>query len=137
MTSSRQLTGMRGVYLVAAELSRLGFIVSTTSRSSLGADLLVTDQSCKHAFSVQVKTNAITFSFWLLNKNAKELVSPSHIYVLVNLRRGGDEVEYFVVPSKVIAEKMYIQRRNNTTWYSFDIGDAEPFRNKWEVFSSP
>jgi hypothetical protein len=37
---------MRGVYLVAAELSRLGFIVSPTSRSAAGADLLVTSSSC-------------------------------------------------------------------------------------------
>jgi hypothetical protein len=35
-----QLTGMRGVYLVAAELSRLGFITSPTSRSALAADIL-------------------------------------------------------------------------------------------------
>jgi hypothetical protein len=46
---------MRGVYLVASELARLGFIVSPTSRSAIGADLLVTNQSCKKAFSVQVK----------------------------------------------------------------------------------
>jgi len=53
-----QLTGMRGVYLVAAELSRLGFIASPTSRSALAADILVTDQACQRAFSVQVKTNS-------------------------------------------------------------------------------
>jgi hypothetical protein len=58
MASMQQLTGMRGVYLVAAELSRLGFIASPTSRSAIGADILVTDQSCQNTFSVQVKTNA-------------------------------------------------------------------------------
>ena len=36
----QQLTGMRGVYLVAAELSRLGFIASPTSRSAVGSDIL-------------------------------------------------------------------------------------------------
>jgi putative addiction module component (TIGR02574 family) len=40
-----QLTEMRGVYLVAAELSRLGFIASPTSRSALAADILVPDQA--------------------------------------------------------------------------------------------
>ena len=43
MTSRAQLTGMRGVYLVAAELTRLALIVSPTSRSAQVADLLVTD----------------------------------------------------------------------------------------------
>ena len=36
MTSKGQMTGMRGVYLVAAELARLGFVASPTSRSAWG-----------------------------------------------------------------------------------------------------
>ena len=50
MASKQQLTGMRGVYLVAAELSRLGLIASPTSRSAIGADILATDQSCQKNF---------------------------------------------------------------------------------------
>lgn len=46
MASSGQMTGMLGVYLVAAELSRRNFVVSPTSRSAAGADLLATDQAC-------------------------------------------------------------------------------------------
>ena len=42
------ITGMIGVYLTAAELSKRGFIVSPTSRGAEGADLLVTDQECQH-----------------------------------------------------------------------------------------
>jgi hypothetical protein len=107
MASIQQLTGMRGVYLVAAELSRLGFIASPTSRSAIGADILATDQSCRNTFSVQVKTNARTFNFWFLTKKAKEQVSNNHIYVLVNLRhnKSGEMIEYFIVPSRVISEK--------------------------------
>jgi len=56
MASKHQLTGMTGVYLVAAELSKRGFIASPTSRSAQGADLLVTDTDCKRSFAVQVKT---------------------------------------------------------------------------------
>src|SRR3990167_2416096 len=98
----RQLTGMRGVYLVAAELSKLGFIASPTSRSAIGADVLVTDQKCKKAFSVQVKTNARSFGFWLIGKKARDAVSDSHIYVFVNLKNSktGENIEYFVVSSK-------------------------------------
>jgi hypothetical protein len=57
MARTRQMTGMLGVYLVAAELSYRGFIVSPTSRSAIGADLLVTDQECKRTWLVQVKSN--------------------------------------------------------------------------------
>ena len=83
MATKQQLTGMQGVYLVAAELSKRGFIVSPTSRGAAGADLLVTDQKYKRAFSVQIKTNKKTFGFWLVGKKAKEISSNSHIYVLV------------------------------------------------------
>ena len=58
MASKGQMTGMIGAYLVAAELSKQGFIVSPTSRSAAGADLLVTDQACLKAWSVQVKRMA-------------------------------------------------------------------------------
>lgn len=43
MAGKRQMTGMLGVYLVAAELSRRGFIVSPTSRSAAGASSAARD----------------------------------------------------------------------------------------------
>ncbi|MDI6773420.1 MAG: aspartate ammonia-lyase, partial [bacterium] len=60
---------------MAAELANRGFTVSLTSRSAKGADLLVTDQSCNQAFSVEVKTNSKRASFWLLSKGAEFIVS--------------------------------------------------------------
>jgi hypothetical protein len=137
MTTSKQLTGMTGVYLVAAELSWRGFIVSPTSRSAIGADLLVTDQLCQRSYSVQVKTNASTFAFWLVGAKAKQIVSDTHLYVLVNLRKNGRETEYFVVPSQVVAEKMMIRKRRSSTWYSFQMADAEAYRERWDLFGSP
>src|SRR6476646_2783014 len=97
-----QLAGMRGVYLVAAELSRIGFVASPTSRSAVAADILVTDQACRRAFSVQVKTNsprASDATFWLVGEHTP--VSDTHVYVLVNLKSKKNAAlpEYFVVPS--------------------------------------
>ncbi len=136
MPSIGQMTGMRGVYLVAAELSRIGFIVSPTSRSAMGADLLVTDQKCRRAYSVQVKTNARTFNFWLIGKKAPETVSASHIYVLVNLRnsaRGGERVEYFVVPSEELSKGAHHQGN----WPSIRRDTILKYENAWGVFGEP
>ena len=132
---AKHMTGMRGVYLVAAELSRLGFIASPTSRSAIGADILATNQSCTKAFSVQVKTNASSFGFWLLGKKAKTMVSRTHIYVLVNIRskKDGETIEYFVVPSKIVAEKMILSE----TWCQLNIIHAKPYQDKWSSFGSP
>jgi len=130
-----QLTGATGVYLVAAELSRRGFITSVTSRSDPDADILVTDQRCQRAYSVEVKTNRPLFDYWLVGEPAQERVSPTHFYVLVNLRDG--ETEYFVVPSQVVSEKTYVQSTPKGTWYSFSIEDAKGFQDRWDLFGSP
>ena len=140
MASTGQMTGMRGVYLVAAELSRLGLIASPTSRSAIGADVLVTDHLCSRSFSVQVKTNAKTFSFWLVGKKATEMVSPTHVYVFVNLRtkKDGEVIEFYVVPSTVVAKKTRYGKAKTTgsEWYSFYLEDALKFKDSWDIFLS-
>ncbi len=130
---------MRGVYLVAAELSRLGFIASPTSRSAIGADILVTDQSCQRSFSVQVKTNARVFGFWLLSKKAKEQVSRSHIYALVNIRspKDGEEIEYYIVTSRVVANRMRHDKHPKSEWFSIHRSEVEEFQDNWSVFGKP
>jgi len=126
------MTGMRGVYLVAAELCRCNLIVSPTSRSAIGADILATDEKCKQSWSIQVKTNARTFNFWLIGKKALEIVSPTHVYVLVNIRnrKGAEEIEYYVVPSRVIAKRMYYKGN----WPHVRRDAIEEFKDRWDIF---
>src|SRR5689334_19816838 len=102
MASKGQMTGMLGAYLAAAELTHQGLIVSITSRNARGADLLVADQAFKKTWSVQVKTNSKVATFWLLNKDYKEVISSTHIYLFINLR-GKERPDYYVVPSRVVA----------------------------------
>jgi hypothetical protein len=135
--SKGQLTGMRGVYLVAAELSRLGFVVSPTSRSARGADLLVTDQECRKAWTVQVKTNAKPANFWLLGKHDTELSSKSHVYVYVNLKDGSTP-EYLVAPSSYVSGKIRISKATTgSVWYSFQRSDRPYEDEGWQVFGDP
>jgi hypothetical protein len=137
MASKGQMTGMAGVYLVAAELTQRGFIVSPTSRSAAGADLLVTDQACQKAWSVQVKTNRKPASFWLLGKHAAKLKSDTHVYVFVNLRKD-QRPEYVVVPSVHVTEKIVIETRPNSVFYAFRKADRLFSDEGWEaVFGDP
>ena len=141
MSQLKQLTGMRGVYLVAAELSRMGFIASPTSRSAIGADILVTDQACSRTYAVQVKTNARTFGFWLVGAKAKTYHSPTHIYVLVNIRnsKAGESIEYYVVPSAVVAEKTVYSKsasEKQSEWYQFNLPEARNYLNQWAIFEA-
>jgi hypothetical protein len=134
MSSKKQLTGMRGVYLVAAELSKQGFIASPTSRSARGADILATDAECRRAFSIQVKTAAPVSSYWLLSEHAKEVRSDTHIYVFVSIKQDATPPDFYIVPSAVVADKMWVEKqKGGSIWYSFALADAKPFQDKWDI----
>lgn len=135
MTTKSQLTGMTGVYLVASQLSRRGFIVSPTSRSAQGVDLLASTPNGKRTLAIEVKSNARMFNFWLLGKRAKETAYKDLFYVLVNIRE--DSEEYFVVPSKVVAKKMTTKTRasQGSIWRFIDKKEVERYRGTWEVLA--
>ncbi|MFQ5753908.1 MAG: hypothetical protein ACE5HI_18120 [bacterium] len=133
MAANGQTTGMRGVYLTAAELCKYNLIVSPTSRSAIGADILATDQQCKKSWSIQVKTNAKTFNFWLIGKKAKDLVSPTHVYVFVNIKnkKSGEEIEYYVVKSKDVSKLMYYKG----DWPHIKREAIEKYKDNWGLFN--
>ena len=133
MATGLQMNGMLGVYLTAAELTSRGFIVSPTSRSTYGADLLVTDQKCRRAWSVQVKTKNTKNKYWLLNAAAAKLKSGSHIYVLVDLK-GASRPEYLVVPSEIVARNMTTRKWKDHTWHAFPRSAVTAPGEGWEIF---
>lgn len=138
MASKQQMTGMLGVYLVAAELTRRDLITSITTRSARGADLLATDSNFKRTWSIQVKTNRKRPSFWLLGKCYKEEVSESHIYIFVNLGKG-ERPEYLIVPSKHVAKFGITTppRSTGSIWHAFDRASALPKHLDpmgWKIF---
>jgi hypothetical protein len=135
--ANKAQTGMQGVYLVAAELTGRGFIVSITSRNAFGADLLVARQGCETTWSVQVKTNRQNTSFWSLNSHAQQMKYPSHIYVFVNLK-GNNRPEYYVVKSEFVADHVDIYETKKGPWYSFGSSDAMPYLEGWDaIFGKP
>jgi len=71
--------------LTAAELTRRGLIVATTTVNAPAADLLVTDENCRGSWSIQVKMNAGMRRYWSAGDRAKELSSDHHVYVFVLL----------------------------------------------------
>ncbi len=136
------MTGMQGVYLVAAALTKWGLVVSPTSRSAFGADLLVTDQNCKRAWSVQVKTNVGRPNNWLLSKHSFETKSDTHVYVLVNLgqknaRQRLSPPDFYVVPSWVLARRMRKtppRGRTRSIFYYIPRVKVLEFKDKWGAF---
>ena len=136
MQAGKHMTGMLGVYLTAAELTKRGFIVSPTSRSAFGADLLVTDQRCRKAWSVQVKANRKLALGWILNPHVADSHSESHIYVFVNLEEE-EHPKYWIVPSAVVAHihKHHESKTGRSDWYWIGQKEMSGYDGKWsEVF---
>jgi hypothetical protein len=129
MATTSQMSGMRGVYLVAAELVARGFIVSVTSRSAAGADLLVTTQDVRTAWSVQVKATPKPATYWLLGPKARQLRARSHVYVFVARMAG--QPEFYVVPSRVVAKHVKVKHRKRSTWYSWI--KQQRYRDAWHL----
>ena len=137
MGVSRQITGMRGVYLVAAELSRRGFVVAPTCRGARGGDLLVTDEACQRAYAVQVKTQTGRAAYSLVGREATVHSSPSYMFVFVDVVPGATEgISFFVVPSQFVAAYTRVEESGGALWFNFGREETEKFRDRWGVFQA-
>ena len=135
--------GIAGEYFVAGELSRRGRIASLTLKNTKGIDVLVADAEASSYIGVQVKTNSEKRNEWMLNIKAETFQAPNLFYVFVNLC-GQEPPEYFVVPSRVVAEQVTRTHREwlntpgrggqahkPTDMRKFRDLDGE-FRDKWD-----
>jgi len=106
------LSGVAGEYLVAAELTRQGYIASITLRNTKGVDVLVSNEKATKTVGIQVKTNQDSTKWWLLGKKAEDYFADNLFYVFCNLNNGS-KPDFFVVPSKIVAKFV---RENHQRW---------------------
>ena len=107
------LTGIAGEYLVAGELSRRGYIASITLRSTKGIDILVSNATATRQIAIQVKTNQGSKPEWVLNKKAETFYADNLFYVFVNLKGSQVRPDFYIVPSKVVADFV---RKDHQKW---------------------
>ena len=109
---SSMLAGVSGEYFVAAELSRRGYICSVTLKNTKGIDILVCNEDAKKTLGIQVKTNQVNKSEWVLSEKNEKLIDLNICYVFVNLREGGELPEFYIVPSKIVASYISNDHKN-------------------------
>jgi hypothetical protein len=139
------LAGVSGEYFVAAELSRRGYICSVTLKNTKGIDILVCNEEATKNLGIQVKTNQINKSEWVLNEKCEKLNDENIFYVFVNLRSTDFLPEYYIVPSKVVARytstnhKKWLsekgkngQQRNDSTMRKFKDIEKE-YLGRWDL----
>lgn len=98
-----QISGMAGVYYVAYELSRMGFVALTTNRNLEGFDLVATNQAGSRQIIIQVKTMQNKSKRWQVGhvpKYKKGESSAFHVLVRFNKM---DKPDCFIIPSRVFA----------------------------------
>jgi hypothetical protein len=111
---SNGLTGIAGEYFVAAELSLRGFMASVTLRNNDSIDIHASKLDYKHKmFSIQVKTSQTKTRKWILNKKAEISNSDSHFYIFVLLKGKLERPDYFIIPSKTLAN---IVKEGHENW---------------------
>jgi len=109
--NNKILIGIAGEYLVAAELSKLGYIASITLRNTKGVDIVCFDSEVKRVIGIQVKTNQGLQKEWILNKKVEEFYSDNLFYVFVNLNNNERNPDFFIVPIKKVAEYCRIDHK--------------------------
>ncbi len=97
------LAGVSGEYFVTAELSKQGYIASITLRNTKGIDILCSNSDSTKTIGIQVKTNSGSNRNWILNQKAENYFAVNLFYVFVNLNHNLNHPDYFIVPSKVVA----------------------------------
>jgi hypothetical protein len=117
------LVGVAGEYLVAGELSLRGYIASITLRNSKGIDIIASDADAVRSVSIQVKTNSFGNDKWILNKKSEGFYSENHYYVFVSLKEIGERPDYYIVPSKIVAN--YVSS-THSEWLKGCKSDGSP-----------
>jgi hypothetical protein len=107
---AKHLSGIAGEYLVAAELSRRGYIASLTLRNTQGIDVLASSADGRRQVAIQVKCDQGKGREWILTAKAERLRGPHLFYVFVRLHHLGTP-EFFVVPSSVVATRTATSHR--------------------------
>ncbi len=138
-------TGVSGEYFAAAELSRRGFLCSVTLKNTKGVDILVSNQKSSKLVGIQVKTNQGRRKAWLLSKKSEEFYEDNLIYIFTNLNGLNELPDYYVVPSKVVADQVKTshkewlitpgkkgQSHKDTSLRTFRDENDE-YKDKWET----
>jgi hypothetical protein len=72
---------------------------------------LCSNQEGNKTVSLQVKTNKTDKSSWILNKKAEKFYNDNHFYIFVCLNNNMKPPDFYIVPSKVVANYVRTSHR--------------------------
>ena len=115
--------GVAGEYFVAAELSLRGYIASITLRNTRGIDIIASTKDGEKSVNIQVKTNNIDSTNWVLTQKSETFYSKNHFYVFVSMKGLSKNPDYYIVPSKEVSKQI---TKDHATWLAIKKADGSP-----------
>lgn len=123
MRIPNSLIGAAGEYLVAAELSRRGWLATVTIKNAPGTDVLAQHHATKWVVAVQSKTTGGVGS-WLLGIGEETPTALDNEWiVLVSLGGEGGSPRFWVMPKNHVAAYLWVGHRR---WLSGAKSDGSP-----------
>lgn len=123
MKLSKGKTGVAGEYFVAAELSKRGYVASITLRNTKGIDILASSEDGSTTRAIQVKASTGKNKAWIVSQKAEDEFNDNLFYIFVNLKESNERADYYIVPSKVVAD--YV-RKSHADWLSSPSKSGKP-----------
>ena len=123
MKLSKGKTGVAGEYFVAAELSQRGYVASITLRNTKGIDILVSTEDGSNAKAIQVKSSTGPNRSWIVSQKAENDFNDNLFYIFVNLKETNERADYYIVPSKIVAD--YV-RKSHAEWLKSPSRSGKP-----------
>lgn len=120
---STVLSGATGVYCVASELSKRGYIASITIRNAKGVDIFCSNSDSTKVVGIQVKANQYPQSEWIVNNY--ETIKPTRnlFFIFVKLNLDKPSPDYYIVPSEKAVETI---KKNYDEWMNKLKRDGTP-----------
>lgn len=132
---NRQISGMTGVYYVAAELSKRGYAALVTTRNTKSFDIVAVNEKTGTTKSIEVKTcgPSTSDSFWLLGERDCQKRPSNFMYVFVKVFK--DKLpDFYVAPAEYVAANTKKEKASTgSVWYSIAKSQLSQFKEKWET----
>ena len=123
---SKGITGIAGEYFVAGELSRRGYMASITLRNNDSIDIHASNLVDNKIFAIQVKTSQYSVREWPVGIKAENIHSANLFYIFVAFKKIDERPEYFIVPSKVVAEQV---KEDHEKWLATPGKNGQPHKD--------
>lgn len=126
--------GCAGEYLVCGEMNKRGIIASLTIKNTKGIDILGSNSDASKSVGIQVKSTIHKrkeYPHWVLGEKSETYQSDTLFYVFVLLKDGLERPDFYIVPSKDVANHT---KTTHANWVEKGKAEGKPRNSKMRIF---